>query len=687
MFNEQRPVYYYLCLIFKSLDFFISLCRLHIVKQAFKIILTLFLFTVHGKAQVLYYQGTYKGGVSFDGKEYFATNWISSDTIYFQNSVPIGCTLKKAFLIGFRFTNYSLLQMPTHDNPLFLNYNSQIIRFDSSNIATPVFYADPLSMFMWMSVKDVTSLTQNNNNTLITPFQSGNSDEYQYDGFYLLMLYENNTYSTINVVLFLNDISYFNSTTNYQLNNLNPINTANDVGLSIESTNDDLPPFMQYQLASSTNTVTLGTLRQVDAIGNPLPNGLGTFHYENGILSGLLDDSPDAFIDSTDALANIKSYLANSTTSFTLTATNPPNQQSRNMTNAFILAYSTPCPPLPQGADTTKNYKLCSIHSTQLNANAGYATYNWSPTNSLSNPTIANPVASPTASTNYICTITDNNGCVHTEQASVLIHTQPTTPDTITLKNAVCGMSKGSMTLTQNLNHYGYTYSLNNGASQVDTVFTNLSAGIYTLTSTDNYNCSYTSTFTITETNPAIATFSYSPAMVCVNEAVNFTNTSNTNQLCWHFASTDSSNLQNPTYIFSDTGIYNVTLISWINLRECSDTVNHLVYVKECPSDSLSITAPNIFTPNSDDINDTWLPIVFNRGYTISEFSIAIFDRWGVNVYGTDLEKDQYGWDGHTISGMECVEGTYYYVLKYKARSSTGEEKKGNLKGFLQLIR
>jgi len=56
------------------------------------------------KAQLLYYQNTYKGGVSFDGITYSAQGWQSPDTIHFQNSIPIGSTLKRAFLISYKVT-------------------------------------------------------------------------------------------------------------------------------------------------------------------------------------------------------------------------------------------------------------------------------------------------------------------------------------------------------------------------------------------------------------------------------------------------------------------------------------------------------------------------------------------------------------------------------------------------------
>ena len=60
---------------------------------------------------------------------------------------------------------------------------------------------------------------------------------------------------------------------------------------------------------------------------------------------------------------------------------------------------------LVSNADTT----ICSGVSVQLNTTGG-ASYSWTPTTGLSNPTIANPIASPTTNTQYIVSST-SNGC------------------------------------------------------------------------------------------------------------------------------------------------------------------------------------------------------------------------------------------------------------------------------------
>lgn len=60
---------------------------------------------------------------------------------------------------------------------------------------------------------------------------------------------------------------------------------------------------------------------------------------------------------------------------------------------------------------------------TETSACIEPATYSWTPSASLDNPLSSNPVASPTESTLYTCTITDALGCTATSQMNVGVQT------------------------------------------------------------------------------------------------------------------------------------------------------------------------------------------------------------------------------------------------------------------------
>ena len=95
------------------------------------------------------------------------------------------------------------------------------------------------------------------------------------------------------------------------------------------------------------------------------------------------------------------------------------------------------------------------------------------------------------------------------------------------------------------------------------------------------------------------------------------------------------------------------------------------VYLCNC-DDLNTISFPNIFTPNNDDVNDVW----FLDLTGFNNIEATIYNRWGIKIFEATTKKVI--WDGRTNSGMECVSGIYFYVLK------TNE---GQKKGFIQLVR
>jgi gliding motility-associated-like protein len=100
------------------------------------------------------------------------------------------------------------------------------------------------------------------------------------------------------------------------------------------------------------------------------------------------------------------------------------------------------------------------------------------------------------------------------------------------------------------------------------------------------------------------------------------------------------------------------------------------------PQDSLSITAPNVFTPNGDGVNDTWSIIVHGFGVTVFGLETTVYDRWGKQIFQTTNIREV--WSGHNSIGEQCSNGTYFYVINY-TNGFTGEQKV--LKGFVELLR
>lgn len=93
-------------------------------------------------------------------------------------------------------------------------------------------------------------------------------------------------------------------------------------------------------------------------------------------------------------------------------------------------------------------------------------------------------------------------------------------------------------------------------------------------------------------------------------------------------------------------------------------------------TDSKSVAAiiiPNVFTPNGDGLNDTFV-IPGLEMYEANE--LTILNRWGGTVYERKGYKNE--WTGEGLN-----EGTYFYLLKIKSSSNKWEV----YKGYITLLR
>lgn len=119
------------------------------------------------------------------------------------------------------------------------------------------------------------------------------------------------------------------------------------------------------------------------------------------------------------------------------------------------------------------------------------------------------------------------------------------------------------------------------------------------------------------------------------------------------------------SYTFTQAGTFRVK----VNAENAYCTASDSLVIKVSES---AISAPNVFSPNADGINDE-----FRVSYkSIVEFQGIIYNRWGTKVFEwTDIQK---GWDG-TKNGKPVSEGPYFYVIKAKGSDGLVYDLKGDI--------
>lgn len=81
---------------------------------------------------------------------------------------------------------------------------------------------------------------------------------------------------------------------------------------------------------------------------------------------------------------------------------------------------------------------------------------------------------------------------------------------------------------------------------------------------------------------------------------------------------------------------------------------------------------PNVFTPNSDGVNDAFIPI---ESIGAIGWKLTILNRWG-NVI---CERDDAGWDGNNQVGLPAADGVYFYEITFMNTCSKEITYKGNV--------
>lgn len=497
------------------------------------------------------------------------------------------------------------------------------------------------------------------------------------------------------------------------------------------------PPQSQYYYCTVTNTC-FSNLDSVYVVVNPLP------------VIGLIDDiiicsGAQASISVSNSTTNTwepsPGLVVVSNTEIIVSPTTPTYffvngidvNGCEKRDSVFVDIY--PIPPLIVSNDTT----VCYTESAFLSA-SGLDSYVWTPSTSLNNSTISNPVATPLVATTYTVTGTYAAGCQLSETVTVdlMYLPVPILPDTL-----VACYNVSQALVAGGANTYTWspsTYLDNNVGSIVHA--TAPEDITYTVGFTNVCGTVYKDVF-LDVIVPNVTAFSDTivcpgrPAYLYAIGGVQYTWSPSAGLNSIHSSGVTAIPLIPTTYqvigidingcrdtAFARVDLFpqafiqtspdayllegdNTQLSAWSytsgpyewfpsEYLSCVNCVNPIAspphdfqytvsYTDEngcSASDDVwiyfkpLIWVPNTFTPDGNAVNSVFKVV----GGNIAEMKLQIFNRWGEVV--CTLNDISESWDG-TYDGNKCQDGTYTWKLYYADRK--GNESR--LVGHVNLLR
>lgn len=263
----------------------------------------------------------------------------------------------------------------------------------------------------------------------------------------------------------------------------------------------------------------------------------------------------------------------------------------------------------------------------------------------------------------YSLEVRDANGCV-TQGSYIIKRPEPIEVVTVRNTSTVCEpraiKDEFNLSVTGGVPPYTIQWSggevSNNGLKMITQ-----QPGLYILTITDGAGCKYKESFEVDNTNVVIDATIQSSGIdqngsFLVGIPITFQNKSTGNIISyfWDFGDGNSSSEISPTHTYQKPGKFTIKLQA-IDEYGCIQEIEKKIEITD-----YFLVVPNVFSPNSDGINDYFFPKFIN----VTKLEFWILNKWGETLFYSDDINSQ-GWDGK-VSGEFAIPGNYVYRLKYE---------------------
>jgi len=383
-----------------------------------------------------------------------------------------------------------------------------------------------------------------------------------------------------------------------------------------------------------------------------------------GFLTYLWDFGVPGISSDTSSLIN-PTYVYPDTGQYVVTLIANPNKPCSDTLKKTFYVY----PELQ--VNFLSQYKQClkgnSYTFTNTSVHANSIVFDWDFTSAATPSTsiIKNPgaVVFNAAGLYFVKLIGKQFSCADTMIDSVRIIGRPKAKIN-NLPNSLCdpakvGFSNGSSADLPLTFHWTFSNGASSNLYEPVQVFS--PPGVYgaTLMITTSGLCvdtSMTSVKNITVNPSPVSGFTFTPAVTSIFDPdITFSNLSSDDVNYWNYDLGDgsTSNQNNFVYPYKAPGTY--TIIQTVgNQFGCYDTTWDKIKILP----EFRFWIPNTFTPNSDGMNDIFMP----KAIGVLKYQFDIYDKWGEHLFNT--VDHQSGWDGR-FKGKDCEQDVYVWKITF----------------------
>lgn len=416
-------------------------------------------------------------------------------------------------------------------------------------------------------------------------------------------------------------------------------------------------------------------------------------------------------------------FTVNATSTYSVVITDSCSTDTVSTT----IVVSTP------SSNAGPDLSICVGDSVQLQGAIG-ANLSWSPATGLSNPNVANPMASPLVTTTYLLQVTDPAGCIALDSMVVTVQQGPPMPmtqDTVTCTGVPVELTVSGGT------QYSWANSADLSATNIpNPVVTTTTSNTYFVTVTNLCGSVQDSVFVFVpivvanawpsdticpgDSLPVFAsggvTYQWDPAasvldplsdntLVFPPVATTYTVTATDANGCTDDAQLTVDLFPQPTVDagldvqldFGDIGQFFATgdgSLLWspdINIS-CLTCPDPLVNPESTTTYTVALTdtngcvardavtaflagtlyVPNAFTPDGDGINDYFQAVATE----VAEFEIMVFNRWGELLWASN-SADEF-WDGRYNGTLSQID-TYIWKVTMRELNGTRRSEIGHV--------